>query len=68
LVKGFWRLVSRDKATDEKLTSGRDVILDSGSTRKIGENVQGMQATSGFASKFKNILTCAHNILSMRLS
>jgi hypothetical protein len=36
LVKGFWRLVNRDKATNDKLTHGREVILDAASVRMIG--------------------------------
>jgi hypothetical protein len=66
LVKGFWQTVSRDKATDEKLTRGRDVILDCDSAQRIARNITMMHTMSSFASNFKNILQCGSTLTAAK--
>jgi hypothetical protein len=63
LVNGFWQMVSRDKAIDEKLTRGRYLILHCESARRIARNFSMMHSTSGFASNFKNILQCGPTLV-----
>ena len=59
LVKGFWKLVSRDDKTNATFTKGKDVRLTAAQKKKIADNVERMSPTSAFSAAFRNTLTCA---------